>query len=97
MRVKGREELLAHLPDFSVKKFRLLLPMVFVIAICTVVVLYILDLIPSFFPTISWLSRIEPFIPFIGSVIAVFGGLTIVHQTWRKKEILQAKYKEKAF
>ena len=40
---------------------------------------------------------LEPFFPYLGSSIAIIGGLYLVHQTWYRKEKYLAEDKERAY
>ncbi|MFX1254323.1 MAG: methyltransferase family protein [Promethearchaeota archaeon] len=97
MKIPGKAEWLSHLPDYTEKKVRLLLLWFVGILISTLLVLYLFDLIPRYFPTINWFITIEPYLPYLGSAIASFGGFYIVHQAWYRKRKYLAQDKERAY
>ncbi len=96
MKLTGKEEILKHLPNRPKYILKIYLFQVILITLCTVSILFIFDLLPRFF-SINWLISVEPYIPFLGSIFAVFGGLTIVHLTWRKRDKLIAEDRKLAF
>lgn len=97
MELTGKKELLKHLPDRPKFILKIYLLQVLFITIVTVIVLFLIDLLPRFLPSIGWLTSLEPYIPLIGSFFSILGGLTIVHVVWRKRDKLIAKDKRTAF
>jgi len=97
MELTGKKELLKHLPDRPKFILKIYLLQVLLITIVTVIVLFLIDLLPRFLPSFGWLTSLEPYIPLIGSFFSILGGLTIVHVVWRKRDKLIAKDKRTAF
>ena len=97
MEITGKKEMLKHLPDRPKFILKIYLLQVILIAFSTVVILFILDLLPRFFPSAMWLTSLEPFIPFIGSFFAMISGLTTVHVVWRKRDKLIARDRRTAY
>ncbi|MFX0091996.1 MAG: methyltransferase family protein [Candidatus Hodarchaeota archaeon] len=97
MKIPGKTELLSHLPNYTEKKLSLLGLWFLGLLITTLFILYLFDLTPRYFPTINWFTIIEPYIPYLGSAIAIFGGLFIVHQTWYRKQKYLAQDKDRAY
>lgn len=95
--IPGKKKMLEHLPDRSTHVLKLYLIYVILVLLSTLCVLFIIDIIPRFFPSINWLTSLEPFMPFIGSFIAVLGGLSIVHVVWRKRNEFIAKDEKTAY
>ncbi|MFX0061762.1 MAG: methyltransferase family protein [Candidatus Hermodarchaeota archaeon] len=97
MQITGKTEWLNHLPDYKEKRLVLIPLRVIIVTIVTLTALYVLDFTPRYFPTINWLTMLEPFFPYLGSSIAIIGGLYLVHQTWYRKEKYLAEDKERAY
>lgn len=95
--ITGKKEMLKHLPDRPKYILKIYLIQFILITFGTVTILFILDLLPRFFPGTIWLVSLEPFIPFIGSLIAFLGGLTTVHVVWRKRDKLIARDRTTAY
>lgn len=97
MELTGKNEMLKHLPNRPKYVLKLYLLQVIGIFLITIIILFILDLLPRFYPSINWLVSLEPYIPFIGSFFAILGGITIVHVVWRKRDKFIVKNKDTAF
>ncbi len=97
MELTGKKELLSHLPDRPKYILKLYLLQVILITLLTLAVLFILDILPSLLPTVGWLTLLEPYIPPLGSMLVIAGGLSIVHVVWRKRDKFISQDKKRAF
>ncbi|MHA1345459.1 MAG: methyltransferase family protein [Candidatus Heimdallarchaeaceae archaeon] len=97
MEIPGKKEILSRLPDRPKYILKLYLLQVILITLFTLTVLFILDVLPSILPTAGWLKVLEPYIPPIGSMLVLAGGLSIVHITWRKRDKFISQDKKRAF
>lgn len=97
MEPTGKKEMLKHLPDRPKYVLKLFLLQVILVALFTLTVLFILDVLPSLLPNVDWLTVLEPYIPPIGSMLAITGGLSIVHVVWRKRDKFISQDKKRAF
>lgn len=97
MQLTGKKEMLKHLLDKPNFILKLYLLQVILISLGTIIVLFLFNMLPRFFPSVTWLSIVEPYLPFIGSFFAMLGGLTIVHVVWRKRDRFIAQDKRTAF
>jgi len=97
MEPTGKKEILSHLPDRSKYILKLLLLQVILIALFTLIVLFILDILPSLLPTVDWLTVLEPYIPPIGSTLMIILGLSTVHVVWRKRDKFISHDEKRAF
>ena len=97
MEPTGKKEMLKHLPDRPKYILKLFLLQVVLVALFTLTVLFILDVLPSLLPSVDWLTVLEPYIPPIGSMLAIIGGLSTVHVVWRKRDKFISQDKKRAF
>jgi protein-S-isoprenylcysteine O-methyltransferase Ste14 len=97
MEPTGKKEILSHLPDRPKYILKLYLLQVILIALFTLTILFILDILPILLPTVEWLAVLEPYLPPIGSMLMITGGLSIVHVVWRKRDKFISQDKKRAF
>ncbi len=97
MEPTGKKEILSHLPDRPKYILKLYLLQVILITSFTLTILFILDILPILLPTVEWLAVLEPYLPPIGSMLMITGGLSIVHVVWRKRDKFISQDKKRAF
>jgi len=92
MQIRGMDKIREKLPDYPGRRIALLPLRGLVAAVLGYAFLITMDVVPRIFSDIVLLVSIEPYIPFLGSIIIATLGLWLLGRLWNQRDKMKAEY-----
>ena len=97
VRLKGADKLRAKLPDYSGRRIGLIPLRGFVAAIIGYSFMILFDVCARVFTELPFLGIIEPFLPFVGTILVGGTGILFLRRIWNRRDEMKTEYGDLAY
>ncbi len=97
MKLKGMDKLYEKLPAYPGRRFAIIPLKAILAGVLAYLFLIFLDVLPRLFSSIEILEMIEPFLPFLGSILVAAIAMTLIGQVWSARERMKAEHGNLAY
>ncbi|MFX1367630.1 MAG: methyltransferase family protein [Promethearchaeota archaeon] len=97
MKLKGMDKLYEKLPAYPGRRFAIIPLKAILAGVLAYLFLIFLDVLPRLFSSIEILEMIEPFLPFLGSILVAAIAMTLIGQVWSARERMKGEHGDLAY